>query len=293
MKLSKFRLDIPRDLILQYPRDSRDASRLMVVHKDTGKIEHRCFGDVCTYIDEDDVLVLNDTKVFSAYLLGYKEKTGARIDVTLLRELRLEQHYWDVLVEPARKVRVGNKIFFNDEALVAEVIDNTTSRGRILCFHFDGSSEELRYMIEAIGKAPIPSELGRESTQEDRNRYQTVYADRPGAITAPSAGLHFTQYLLKRLEVQGVQLSKITLHMGLGNRLPVNVEDLTKFKMNSEEYVVPESSTKTINQALNNNNKVIAVGVSTAKALESNVTCLLYTSPSPRDRQKYRMPSSA
>ena len=243
----------------------------MVVHKDTGKIEHKVFKDVIDYFAEDDTLVVNDTKVFSALLYGNKEKTGAQIEVLLLRALNEEHHLWDTLVNPARKIRVGNKLFFGNGELVAEVLDNTTSRGRTLKFLFDGTTEELHGTIEQLGSTPLPKEIQRKVVPEDRNRYQTVYAQQTGAVVAPTAGLHFTPHLLKRLELKGSQIVSITLHIGLGTLRPVDVEDLTKYKVDSEFLSVSAASVQLVNQTLNKNKRVCAVGVSTAKAIEDSV----------------------
>ncbi|MCU0318009.1 MAG: tRNA preQ1(34) S-adenosylmethionine ribosyltransferase-isomerase QueA [Amoebophilaceae bacterium] len=272
MKLSSFKFDLPSKLISPHPAANRDEARLMVVHKDTGKIEHKHFKDVIDYLSEDDVLVVNDTKVFSALLYGSKEKTGAPIEVLLLRELNGEHHLWDALVDPARKIRVGNKLFFGDGELVAEVLDNTTSRGRTLKFLFDGTTEDLHGIIEQLGNTPLPKEIKRKVIPEDRSRYQTVYAQQIGAVVAPTAGLHFTPHLLKRLELQGIHIASLTLHIGLGSLRPVDVEDLTKYKVDSEFMSIHETVARVVNQALNQRKRVCAVGVSTAKAIESSVS---------------------
>ena len=272
MKLSKFRFDLPRDLMALYPSSERDQSRLMIVHKDTGKIEHRIFSDLINYVDPEDTLVINNTKVFPARLYGIKEKTGAKIEVLLLRKLSQQGHLWDVLVDPARKIRVGNKIFFGDGLLVAEVLDNTTSRGRTMSFHFGGTNDEFFKLIEQFGTTPLPENIGRRVEEQDKERYQTVYAEHIGAITVPSAGLHFTKHLVKRLEIKEVSVQPITLHMGLSNHVSVDVEDLSKFKMTSENFTIPEQTVTEVNRALIARRRVIAVGVSTAKALESSVS---------------------
>ena len=272
MKLSAFKFDLPAKLIASHPAENRDESRLMVVHKDTGKIEHRLFKDVIDYFTEDDTLVVNDTKVFSALLYGSKEKTGAQIEVMLLRELSEEHRLWDTLVDPARKIRVGNKLFFGNGELVAEVLDNTTSRGRTLKFLFDGTAQELHTIIEQLGSTPLPKEIGRKVASEDRSRYQTVYAQKTGAVIAPAAGLHFTPHLLKRLELQGGHIVPITLHIGLGTLRPVDVEDLTKYKVDSEFLVINESTAQVVNQSLGKKKQVCAVGISTAKAIEASVS---------------------
>lgn len=271
MKLSSFKFDLPTKLIASHPTKSRDESRLMVVHKDTGRIEHKVFRDIVGYLDEHDTLVINDTKVFPALLYGNKEKTGAQIEVMLLRELSQEYRLWDTLVDPARKIRVGNKLFFGNDELVAEVLDNTTSRGRTLKFLFDGTTAELHGLIEQLGSTPLPKEIKRKVIPEDRVRYQTVYAEKTGAVIAPAAGLHFTSYLLKSLELQGVHIAPITLHTGLGTLKPVDVEDLTKYKVDSEFFDVQTTTSQIVNRSLAQKKRVCAVGVSTARAVEASV----------------------
>jgi S-adenosylmethionine:tRNA ribosyltransferase-isomerase len=272
MKLSKFKFDLPKELLAQHPADNRDESRLMVIHRDTGKIEHKLFKDVIDYFDEDDVLIMNDTKVFPARLYGNKEKTGAKIEVFLLRELNSENLLWDVLVDPARKIRIGNKLYFGDDDLVAEVIDNTTSRGRTLRFLFDGSHDEFKKIIDSLGETPIPKFIEREVEPEDEERYQTVYAKKEGAVAAPTAGLHFSKNLLKRLEIKGVDFSYITLHIGLGTFRPVEVEDLTKHKMDSEEMEITEEAADRVNLAKRNKKKVCAIGTTSMRAIETSVS---------------------
>lgn len=272
MKLSAFKFDLPAKLIASHPAENRDGSRLMVVHRDTGQIEHKLFKDVIDYLAEDDTLVVNDTKVFSALLYGNKEKTGAQIEVMLLRELSEEQRLWDTLVDPARKIRVGNKLFFGNGELVAEVLDNTTSRGRTLKFLFDGTAEELHSIIEQLGSTPLPKEIKRKVNSEDSSRYQTVYAQKTGAVIAPTAGLHFTSHLLKRLELQGTHIAPVTLHIGLGTLRSVDVEDLTKYKVDSEFLAISEETAQLVNQSLSTKKRVCAVGVSTAKAIEASVS---------------------
>lgn len=273
MKLSDFKFDVPKKLIALYPAENRDESRLMVVHRKTGEIEHRMFKDIIEYFGEGDVFVTNDTKVFPARLYGNKEKTGAEIEVFLLRELNSELRLWDVLVDPARKIRVGNKLYFGDSDLVAEVIDNTTSRGRTIRFLFDGTEEEFHKTIDALGETPLLKEIiERKIEPEDRERYQTVFAENVGAVAAPTAGLHFTPHLLKRLELRGVEVSPITLHVGLGTFRQVDVEDLTKHKMDSENYNIPEKTVKLVNEALDNKKRVVAVGTTSLKTVESSVT---------------------
>jgi len=272
MKLSSFNFDVPPRLIASHPTEFRDECRLMVIHKATGKIEHRLFKDLLTYFDEDDTLVINDTKVFSAKLYGKKEKTDAKIEVFLLRELKSENHQWDTLVDPARKIRVGNKLYFGNVDLVAEVSDNTTSRGRTLKFLFDGNTEELYKMFEKLGETPIPALLNRNIEPEDNERYQTVYAKHIGAVTVPSAGLHFTPYLLKLLELKGISVVPITLHNSLGMLGTVNVEDLTKYKRRSEYLRIDEETAQTVNQSLKQKKQICVVGASSMKALESSVS---------------------
>ncbi|MEX2593953.1 MAG: tRNA preQ1(34) S-adenosylmethionine ribosyltransferase-isomerase QueA [Anditalea sp.] len=273
MKLSDFKFEVPRKLISLYPSENRDESRLMVVHRATGKIEHKVFKDVIEYFDEGDVFVTNNTKVFPARLYGNKEKTGAKIEVFLLRELNQDLRLWDVLVDPARKIRVGNKLYFGDSDLVAEVIDNTTSRGRTIRFLFDGTDEEFYKTVDTLGETPILKEfIEREVETSDRERYQTIYAEHVGAVAAPTAGLHFTKHLLKRLEIKGVAVSPITLHIGLGTFRQVDVEDLTKHKMDSENYDIPQGTVDLVNKALDRKKTVVSVGTTALKTIESSVT---------------------
>ena len=255
-----------------YPAENRDESRLMVIHRDTGEIEHKVFKDVVSYFDEGDVLVANDTQVFPARLYGRKEKTGAKIEVFLLRELNEEMHLWDVLVDPARKIRVGNKLYFGEGDLVAEVIDNTTSRGRTIRFLFDGTDEEFYKTIDALGETPLPKYINRAAEPSDRERFQTIYAKHKGAVAAPTAGLHFTEQLLKRLEIKGVHKTDITLHIGLGTFRPVDVEDLTKHKMDSENFRVGPETVEVVNKAMDGKKRVCAVGTTAMRALESAVS---------------------
>jgi S-adenosylmethionine:tRNA ribosyltransferase-isomerase len=273
MKLSQFKFDLPQEVIAKYPAENRDEAKLMVVHRKTKTIEHKMFKDIIDYFDDGDVFVINNTKVFPARLYGEKEKTGAKIEVFLLRELNRESRLWDVLVDPARKIRIGNKLYFgeNDE-LVAEVIDNTTSRGRTLRFLFDGTYEEFKETLQSLGETPLPKVHGRPVEPEDEKRYQTIYAKHEGAVAAPTAGLHFSRELMKRLEIKGIEFAEITLHTGLGNFRPIEVEDLTKHKVDSEEMFVPEETTKIVNKAKLNNKKICAVGTTTMKALETAVS---------------------
>jgi S-adenosylmethionine:tRNA ribosyltransferase-isomerase len=273
MKLSDFKFEVPKKLIALHPTDNRDESRLMVVHRKTGEIEHRLFKDITDYFGEGDVFVMNNTKVFPARLYGNKEKTGAKIEVFLLRELNQELKLWDVLVDPARKIRVGNKLYFGDSDLVAEVIDNTTSRGRTIRFLFDGSEEEFYKTIDTLGETPLLKEfIDRKVEPEDRERYQTIFAEHVGAVAAPTAGLHFTPHLLRRLELKGVSVSPITLHVGLGTFRQVDVEDLSKHKMDSENYDIPQKTVDLVNHSLDNKKRVVAVGTTVLKTVESSVT---------------------
>jgi S-adenosylmethionine:tRNA ribosyltransferase-isomerase len=272
MKLSEFKFDLPSGLIASHPSESRDESRLMVVHKDSGKIEHKVFKDIIDYFESGDVLVGNDTMVFPARLYGRKEKTGAKIEVFLLRELNPEMHLWDVLVDPARKIRVGNKLYFGNGDLVAEVIDNTTSRGRTIRFLFDGDSDAFDKVIEGLGETPLPKYIKRKVEPSDKERFQTIYAKHKGAVAAPTAGLHFTRQLMKRLEIKGVHMSFITLHIGLGTFRAVDVEDLTKHKMDSENFIVGPEVVRSVNKALDGKNRVCAVGTTSMRALESAVS---------------------
>ena len=273
MKLSNFNFNLPSELLAEFPAENRDEARLMVVNRKTKTIEHKLFKDVLDYFDEGDVMVLNNTKVFPARLYGNKEKTGARIEVFLLRELNAEQRLWDVLVDPARKIRIGNKLYFgDDDSLVAEVIDNTTSRGRTLRFLYDGSYEEFRNKLTELGETPIPKYINREVVPEDAERYQTIYAKEEGAVAAPTAGLHFSKHLLKRLEIKGINFAEITLHVGLGTFNPVEVEDLSKHKMDSEELIITQQACDIVNNAKAAKRKVCAVGTTTMRAMESSVS---------------------
>jgi S-adenosylmethionine:tRNA ribosyltransferase-isomerase len=273
MKLSQFKYTLPQDLIALYPSKNRDESRLMVVHRDTGEVEHKVFKDIVGYFREHDVLVFNNTKVFPARLYGNKEKTGAEIEVFLLRELNREQRLWDVLVDPARKIRIGNKLYFGeDDLLVAEVIDNTTSRGRTLRFLFDGTYEEFKQTLYSLGETPLPKFINRPVEPEDNERYQTIFAKHEGAVAAPTAGLHFSRELLKRLEIVGVDFAEITLHVGLGNFRNVDVEDLTKHKVDSERIIISEDASVLINQAKERKSRICAVGTTVVRTLESSVS---------------------
>ncbi len=271
MKLSQFKFKLPEELIALHPAKHRDESRLMVVHKKSGLIEHRMFKDIIEYFDDKDVFVFNDTKVFPARLYGNKEKTGARIEVFLLRELNEEFRLWDVLVDPARKIRIGNKLYFGeDDSMVAEVIDNTTSRGRTLRFLYDGPHDEFKQALFALGETPIPKEIvNREVEEEDVERFQTLFARNEGAVTAPTAGLHFSRELLKRMEIRGIERAFITLHAGLGNFRDIDVEDLTKHKTDSEQMFVEREACDIVNSAKENEHEVCAIGTTTMRALET------------------------
>ncbi len=280
MKLSEFSFDLPPELIAKYPTDNRDESRLMVIHRDSGKIEHKLFKDIINYFDDGDVMILNNSQVFPARMYGNKEKTGAKIEVFLLRELNRESLLWDVLVDPARKIRIGNKLYFGeDDSLVAEVIDNTTSRGRTLRFLFDGPYEDFKAKITELGETPIPKYIEREVEPEDEFRYQTIYAKVEGAVAAPTAGLHFSRELLKRLELKGINFAELTLHVGLGSFRSVEVEDLTKHKMDSEQVIIPEHAAEIVNHAKRNNRRVCAIGTTTMRAIETSVSTEGYLKP--------------
>src|SRR3972149_5077580 len=268
MKLSQYKFNLPDKLIAQFPAQNRDEARLMVLNRSNGKIEHRIFKDIIDYIKEDDVMVFNNTKVFPARLYGNKEKTGAEIEVFLLRELNREQRLWDVLVDPARKIRIGNKLYFGeDDILVAEVIDNTTSRGRTLRFLFDGEYEEFKKTLYSLGETPLPKFINRPVEPEDNERYQTIFAKHEGAVAAPTAGLHFSRELLKKLEIIGVDFAEITLHVGLGNFRSVDVEDLTKHKVDSERIRIAEDAVEIVNKAKDNKYKICAVGTTVVRTL--------------------------
>jgi len=273
MKLSSFEYKLPDKYIAQYPSDERDECKLMLLNRKEQTIEHLVFKDIIDFYDDGDVVVLNNTKVFPARLFGNKEKTGARIEVFLLRELNQDQRLWDVLVDPARKIRIGNKLYFGeDESLVAEVIDNTTSRGRTLRFLFDGPYDEFRAKLQELGETPLPKYIDRPVEPQDKERFQTIYAKNEGAVAAPTAGLHFSKHLLKKLEIKGVLLPEITLHIGLGTFSTVDVEDLSKHKMDSEELIIKQESADIINNALKNNKKICAVGTTVMRGLESSVS---------------------
>ncbi len=273
MKLSEFNFDLPEELIANYPCDNRDEAKLMVIHRDTGEIEHKLFKDLINYFEEDDVMIMNNTRVFPARMYGNKEKTGAKIEVFLLRELNRESLLWDVLVDPARKIRIGNKLYFgDDDSLVAEVIDNTTSRGRTLRFLFDGPYEEFKAKITELGETPLPKYIKREVEVQDEERYQTIYSKVEGAVAAPTAGLHFSRELLKRLEIKGIHFAEVTLHVGLGTFRSVEVEDLTKHKMDSEQVIISEKTAEIVNNAKRNKRRVCAIGTTSMRAIETSVS---------------------
>lgn len=275
-KLSQFDFELPQEFIAEYPSKERDESRLMVVHKNTGKIEHKVFKDVIDYFDNGDVFVFNNTKVFPARLFGIKEKTEANIEVFLLRELNKENRLWDVLVDPARKIRVGNKLFFKNEAgedrLVAEVVDNTTSRGRTIRFYFDGTDEEFRDILKELGQMPLPKYIKRGTEEIDLERYQTIYAKETGAVAAPTAGLHFSRELMKRLEIKGIDFAELTLHIGLGTFRSIDVEDLSKHKMDAEYFRIDNKAVEIVNKCKSAGNKICAVGTTSMRSIESAVS---------------------
>lgn len=272
MKLSQFDFELPKEKIALYPSKQRDESKLMVVHRKTGKIEHKTFKNILDYFDDGDVLILNNTKVFPARMYGTKEKTGAKIEVFLLRELNHELRLWDVLVDPARKIRVGNKLYFGDDDLVAEVVDNTTSRGRTIRFLFEGTDAEFRGILDKLGNTPLPKYIKREPEESDKERYQTVFASQEGAVAAPTAGLHFSKELMKRLEIKGVDFAEATLHIGLGTFRSIDVEDLSKHKMDAEYFKIDEKCTKIVNRALQKGKNVCAVGTTSMRSIETAVS---------------------
>lgn len=282
-KLSQFDFELPKELIAQYPPANRDESKLMVLHRDSGKIEHRVFKDILEYFNDGDVMIFNNTKVFPARLYGKKEKTGAKIEVFLLRELNSDQRLWDVLVDPARKIRVGNKLYFSDEdgndVLVAEVVDNTTSRGRTIRFLYDGTEEEFQRDLYSLGNTPLPKYINRPAEDLDRERYQTVYAKEVGAVAAPTAGLHFSRELLKRLEIKGVNFAELTLHVGLGTFRSIDVEDLSKHKMDAEYFRITRPAAEEVNKSKDSQSKICAVGTTSMRSIESAVSADGYLKP--------------
>ncbi|MBK6620978.1 MAG: tRNA preQ1(34) S-adenosylmethionine ribosyltransferase-isomerase QueA [Saprospirales bacterium] len=282
-KLSQFDFELPKELIAQYPPVNRDESKLMVLHRDSGKIEHLVFKDILEYFNDGDVMIFNNTKVFPARLYGKKEKTGAKIEVFLLRELNSDQRLWDVLVDPARKIRVGNKLYFSDEdgndVLVAEVVDNTTSRGRTIRFLYDGTEEEFQRDLYSLGNTPLPKYINRPAEDLDRERYQTVYAKEVGAVAAPTAGLHFSRELLKRLEIKGVNFAELTLHVGLGTFRSIDVEDLSKHKMDAEYFRITRPAAEEVNKSKDSQSKICAVGTTSMRSIESAVSADGYLKP--------------
>ena len=273
MKLSHFQYDLPEELIAQHPTVNRDESRLMVVNRKEGTFEHKRFDQLLDYFEDGDAMIMNDTLVFPARMYGNKEKTGAKIEVFLLRELNSESRLWDVLVDPARKIRIGNKLYFGeDDSLVAEVIDNTTSRGRTLRFLFDGSYEEFRQKLKDLGETPLPKYIKREVEPEDAERYQTIFAKHEGAVAAPVAGLHFSKQLVKRMEIKGVDFATVTLHVGLGTYRPVEVEDLSKHKMDSEQFIITREACDVVNKSILAKKRVCAIGTTVMRAIESSVS---------------------
>ncbi|MFN7709065.1 MAG: tRNA preQ1(34) S-adenosylmethionine ribosyltransferase-isomerase QueA [Sphingobacteriia bacterium] len=290
MKLSEFDFSVPEKLVAQYPAEPRDASRMMVVHRESQTIEHRQFKDILEYFGDGDVLIMNDSKVFPARLYGSKEKTGAKIEVFLLRELNADSRLWDVVVDPARKIRVGTKLFFGDNDLVAEVVDNTTSRGRTIRFLFDGTEEDFYKVVDKLGETPLPDYIKRPVEPEDRERYQTVFARHKGSVAAPESGFHFSREVLKRLELQGVEHGFVTLHTGLGSFREVEVEDLSKHKMDSETYIIGDEIARLVNAAKQKKKKVCAVGATTMRAIESSVSAAKLLNPSKGWTDKFIFP---
>ncbi len=272
MKQSQFDFELPKELIALYPSEHRDESRLMVLNRKEGTIEHKIFKDIIDYFDDGDVLMLNNTKVFPARLFGTKEKTGAKIEVFLLRELNQEYNLWDVLVDPARKIRVGNKLYFGDNDLVAEVVDNTTSRGRTIRFIFDGTNQEFNDILDRLGQTPLPKYIKREPELIDKERYQTIYAKKTGAVAAPTAGLHFSEILMKRLELKGVDFAELTLHVGLGTFRPIEVEDLSKHKMDAEYFKINQETADIVNRGMRQNKRICAVGTTVMRTVETAVS---------------------
>jgi S-adenosylmethionine:tRNA ribosyltransferase-isomerase len=293
-KLSQFNFELPKKLVAQYPLENRDESRLMVIHKETGKIEHRIFKDLLEYFEDGDAIVMNNTRVFPARLYGRKEKTGAKIEVFLLRELNPDAYLWDVLVDPARKIRVGNKLYFSDdndnEILVAEVVDNTTSRGRTIRFLFDGTNEEFKKDLAYLGNTPLPKYILRDEEDIDKERYQTVYAKEVGAVAAPTAGLHFSRELMKRLEIKGVNFAEVTLHVGLGTFRNIDVEDLSKHKMDAEYFRITPDAAETVNKAKRDNHNVCAIGTTSMRTIESSVSAEGFLKPAEGWTNKFIYP---
>jgi S-adenosylmethionine:tRNA ribosyltransferase-isomerase len=281
MKLTQFKFDLPLNLIAQNPTKRREDSRMLVVDRHTGKMENKHFRDILDYFDDKDVFVINNTKVFPARMYGRKEKTGAKIEVFLLRELNKPNRLWDVIVDPARKIRVGNKLYFGDnDELVAEVIDNTTSRGRTIRFLWDKDEESFKKMLEFLGETPLPRYIKRKPDEEDRVRFQTVYAKHEGAVAAPTAGLHFSHQLIKRCEIKGIRFAELTLHTGLGTFRPIEVEDLSKHKMDAEYYSINEECCKIVNKAKETGHRICSIGTTTMRAMETSFTAEKFLKPS-------------
>jgi S-adenosylmethionine:tRNA ribosyltransferase-isomerase len=290
MKLSEFKFGLPVELLAMHPAPNRDESRMMVIDRKTGTIEHKQFKDIIEYFNEGDVMVMNNTKVFPARLYGNKEKTNAKIEVFLLRELNAEMHLWDVLVDPARKIRVGNKLYFGDGQLVAEVVDNTTSRGRTIRFLFDGNADDFARVVDTLGETPLPKYIKRAVEPEDRDRYQTLFAEEKGAVAAPTAGMHFTKQVMKRLEIKGVDITPITLHVGLGSFRQVDVEDLTKHKMDSENYKITSETSEIVNKAIDAKKRVCAIGTTSLRTLETSTTASGHLKPNEGWTDKFIFP---
>lgn len=290
MKLSKFSFDLPANLIAQDPHKNRDESKLMILNRSTQKIEHKKFKDLLNIFDENDLFILNNTRVFPARMYGNKEKTGAKIEVFLLRELNEEHKLWDVLVDPARKIRVGNKLYFGDDDLVAEVVDNTTSRGRTIRFLFDGSKEEFNHIVRKLGETPIPKYIERPVKKDDEERYQTIFATVEGAVAPPTAGLHFSRELMMRMDIKGIKFTELTLHQGLGTFRNVEVEDLSKHKMDSESYVISEKTAELVNRTKNSKSRIVAVGSGVMRAIESSVSSTGTLNPSTGWTDKFISP---
>lgn len=293
-KLSQFQFELPEELIAQYPLEERDESRLMVVHRESGKIEHKIFKDVLDYYDDGDTFIFNNTRVFPARLFGKKEKTGARIEVFLLRELNKEQRLWDVLVDPARKIRVGNKLYFTDEEdneiLVAEVVDNTTSRGRTIRFLFEDTDDAFNNCLGKLGNTPLPKYINREPEKIDRERYQTIYAKELGAVAAPTAGLHFSRQLMKRLELKGINFAELTLHVGLGTFRGIDVEDLSKHKMDAEYIKITQEASDIVNKSITSRKRVCSVGTTSMRSIESAVSAESLLKPTEGWTNKFIFP---
>lgn len=280
MKLSQFKFDLPLNLIAQNPTKNREDSRMMVVNRHTGNLENKHFKDILDYFDDKDVFVVNNTKVFPARMYGRKEKTGAKIEVFLLRELNKPNKLWDVIVDPARKIRVGNKLYFGEtDELVAEVIDNTTSRGRTIKFLWDGDDASFRGILEILGETPLPKYIKRKPDEEDKERFQTVYAKYEGAVAAPTAGLHFSPELIKRCEIKGIRFAEVTLHTGLGTFRPIEVEDLSKHKMDAEYFKIDDTACKIVNKAKENGNRICSIGTTTMRTMESSYTAQKFLKP--------------